>query len=81
MENELILQQFDKIEQKIERLIAERGELEATNKELKDKVATLEEGLQQSTQTQNKIAEERALIRSKIDGLLAKLSEMASDET
>lgn len=81
MENELIIQQFEKIEQKIERLIAERRELEATNQELQQKVAAIEEELQQKGQAENKIAQERALIRSKIDGLLVKLNDMASEET
>lgn len=81
MENELILQQFEKIEQKIERLIAERRQLEATNQELRHNVATLEEELQHKVQAENKIAEERTLIRSKVDGLLAKLNDMASKET
>lgn len=81
MESELILQQFEKIENKIERLIAERRELEATNLELRNKVATLEEELQQKVQAENKSAEERSLIRSKIDGLLVKLNEMAREET
>ena len=81
MENELILQQFEKIEQKIERLIAERRELKATNQDLTRKVATLEEELQQNVQAENKITEERTLIRSKIDALLGKLNDMASEET
>ena len=74
MENQLILQQFAKIEEKVERLIAERGEFE-------DRIATLEEELQQKVRTENKIAEERAMIRSRVDGLLAKLGDRTNKET
>ena len=80
MENQLILQQFAKIEEKVERLIAERAELETANLELKRRIAELEEELQQKVRTENMVAEERALIRSKVDGLLAKLGDHMNKE-
>ena len=80
MENQLILQQFAEIEEKVERLISERAELETANLKLEQRIAELEEELQQKVQTENMVAEERALIRSKVDGLLAKLGDRMNKE-
>lgn len=80
MENELILQQFDEIEQKVERLIGALASLEATNRELTDKVGRLEQALEEKIEAEKTYNEERGLIRSKIDGLLIRLEEIAETE-
>ena len=77
MDNEFILKQFDEIEQKVERLIEICNALEATNLEQKNKIISLEEEIQGKVEAERSYAEEKALIRSKIDGLLVKLNKVS----
>lgn len=80
MDNEFILKQFDEIEKKVENLINVCKSFETTNLELKNKVERLEEELQGKVEAENNYAQERALIRSKIDGLLGRLEDMTEAE-
>ena len=75
--NEFILKQFEEIEQKVERLIETCNALEATNLEQNNKIKSLEEEIQGKVEAERSYAEEKALIRSKIDGLLVKLDEVS----
>ena len=79
MENEFILKQFEDIEQRVERLIEICNALEATNLEQKNKINSLEEEIQGKVEAERSYAGEKALIRSKIDGLLAKLDEVSKE--
>ena len=76
MDNEFILKQFEEIEKKVENLINVCKSLKTTNLELRNKVERLEEELQGKVETENNYAQEKALIRSKIDGLLGRLEDM-----
>jgi protein-arginine kinase activator protein McsA len=76
LDNVFILKQFEEIEQRVERLIEICTALEATNLELKNKIKSLEEEIQGKVEAERSYAEEKALIRSKIDGLLVKLDEV-----
>lgn len=80
MENEVIWQQFDEIEEKVEKLIKVCKSFEATNLELKNKIEKLEKELQGKVEVEKRYAEERELIRSKIDSLLVKLEDIIEDE-
>ena len=80
MDNEFILKQFDEIEKKVENLINVYKSFETTNLELRNKVERLEEELQGKVEAENNYAQERALIRSKIDGLLGRLEDMTEVE-
>jgi protein-arginine kinase activator protein McsA len=71
------LNKFDLFEQKVEKLIEFCNSLEATNLEQKNKIKSLEEEIQGKVEAERSFAEEKALIRSKIDGLLVKLDEVA----
>ena len=77
MDNEIILKQFEEIEQRVERLIEICNALEATNLEQKNKIKSLEEEIQGKVEAERSYAEGKALIRSKIDGLLARLDEIS----
>ena len=77
MENELISQQFEEIEKKVEKLIGALKSLEAANSQLEDKIRLLNEALQEKTEAEKNSNEERTLIRSKIDSLLIRLEEIA----
>lgn len=80
MDNEFILKQFEEIEKKVENLINVCKSLETTNLELRNKIEGLEEELQGKAEAENKYAEEKALIRSKIDSLLGRLGEITETD-
>ena len=79
MSDELVFRQFEEIEQKLERLIEICKAHEATNLELKLKIKNLEEEIQGKVEAERSYAEEKALIRSKVDGLLARIDGMISE--
>lgn len=76
MDNEQILRQFEEIEDKVVRLIDLCKAHEATNSELRDKIRRLEEELQSKVETETNYSQERDLVRSKIDSLLARLDDI-----
>jgi uncharacterized coiled-coil DUF342 family protein len=76
LDNEFILKQFEEIEKKVEDLINVCKSFKTTNLELRNKVERLEEELQGKVEAEDNYAQERALIRSKIDGLLGRLEDM-----
>ena len=78
MDNDLILRQFNEIEERIEHLLEACKTLEATNADLVDSVTLLEAELQDKVEAEKRYSEEKALVKSKIDGLLVKLGD-ASD--
>ena len=71
--------QFDEIEEKVGKLVEQQKALEAKNAELAEKVESLEEELRKKAETENTYSEQKALIRSKIDGLLSKLNELSTN--
>jgi hypothetical protein len=77
VDNDFVLKQFGEIEQKVERLIENCNAQAAANSELKHKLIRLEEEIQGKVEAENNYAEEKALIRSKIDGLLARLDDIS----
>lgn len=79
MDSEYILEQFGRIESKVEQLVGTCRSFELKNTELTNKIKSLEEELQSRTEAEKRYAEEKALIRSKIDGLMAKLDEILHD--
>ncbi len=76
MENENILQQFDEIEKRVERLMKICKSLEVTNSELSNKNKQIEEELLGKVKAEDNSEKERDLIRSKIEGLLTKLEDI-----
>ncbi len=79
LDKELILKQFDEIEQKVEKIIGICRSLENTNLELRDKIESLENHLKEKDQAEKNYIKEKDLIRTKIDGLLVKLNDFAED--
>ena len=77
MDNDFVLKQFEEIEQKVESLIENCNAQVAANSELKNKLIRLEEEIQGKVEAEKNYAEEKALIRSKIDGLLARLDDIS----
>jgi peptidoglycan hydrolase CwlO-like protein len=77
VDNDFVLKQFGEIENKVERLIENCKAQAAANSELKNKLASLEEEIRGKVEAEKNYAEEKALIRSKIDGLLARLDDIS----
>jgi len=77
VDNDFVLKQFGEIEHKVERLIENCRAQAAANSELKNKLTSLEEEIQGKVEAEKNYAEEKALIRSKIDGLLARLDDIS----
>jgi hypothetical protein len=79
LDSDLVIQQFEEIERRVENLIVACREFEEQNIELKNQVAKLEEELLVKQEAENRYREEKTLVRSKIDGLLTKLNTIAED--
>jgi len=77
VDNNVIVRQFEDIEQKVERLIGVCRQLEATNSELSNKIEQLEKELQGKIEEEKRYQAEKDLIRSKVDSLLAKLENIS----
>jgi chromosome segregation ATPase len=77
VDNDFVLKQFGEIERKVENLIENCKAQAAANSELKNKLTSLEEEIQGKDEAEKDYAEEKALIRSKIDGLLARLDDIS----
>jgi uncharacterized protein YlxW (UPF0749 family) len=73
LDNEAFLDQFAAIEKKVEKLIEISKSLQAANLELQNKIKQLEEELHLKSVSEQRHAEEKAFIRSRIDNLLTKL--------
>jgi len=77
VDNNVIVRQFEDIEQKVERLIGVCRQLEATNSKLSNKIEQLEKELQGKIEEEKRYQAEKDLIRSKVDSLLAKLENIS----
>jgi hypothetical protein len=75
LDNAIISGQFNDIEKKVARLIEICKRHEAANLELENKIKSLEEELLGKIEAEKSHAQEKALIRSKIDSLLVKIEE------
>ena len=78
MDNDFVLRRFGEIEHKVENLIENCKTQAVANSELKNKLKSLEEEKQGKVEAERGYAEEKALIRSKIDGLLVKLDKVSN---
>lgn len=76
MEDE-ILRQFGQIEQKVEEIIRRCQSLEKDNSKLSDRIRELEHQLSEKADAENRYAEQKTFIRSKIDNLLIRLDSIA----
>jgi cell division protein ZapB len=72
--DEDVLSQFDKIEEKVEKLIETCRSLEAANVELNNKYERLKQEANGKADAEKHYLEQRDLIKSKIDSLLSRLN-------
>ena len=75
MDIDALFSQFAEIEKKVEKLIEICSSQQAANLELHHKIKQLEEELHVKNEAVKRQMEEKALIRSRIDKLLARLEE------
>ena len=73
MNNDIILEQFNEIENRVESLISRCSSLEKANLALTATVENLETSLKDKETAENQESEIKTLIRSKIDNLLERL--------
>jgi septation ring formation regulator EzrA len=76
VEQDSIPQQFQKLEEKVGRLVQTCHDLQQSEVALKAKVRELEEALKTQDATSQHYMEEKTMIRSKIDNLLSKLDQV-----
>lgn len=76
MESDVLFRQFSEIEDKVEKLLGLCRSQQASISELQQTVKKLEEELHQKNESIQRQTEEKALIRSRIDNLLAKLEDL-----
>ncbi len=74
MDNEFLEGKFNDIDEKVDFLIELCQTLQVENTELMSKVENLEAELDKKSETESRYAEQQAIIRAKIDGLLSKLN-------
>lgn len=77
MDQDAILNQFGRIEQKISQLIEKCKRLETANIELQNHNESLKSQLEAKKATEKQNEEIKAMVISKIDGLMGKLDEFA----
>lgn len=70
---ETILQQFERIEQKVEHVVQARRQLQTENEELSNRIGQLESLVQEKVAAEKKHEELTALVRKKIDSLIGRL--------
>ena len=73
LDTELILQQFELIEQKVEHVVQARKQLQKENQDLSNRISQLENLIQEKAEVQKKHEELTALVRTKIDSLIGRL--------
>ena len=78
--NGQLFSQFDEIEKKVEQLFEKIQSLETLNAQLKEQISELEKGVKKKAEEEEKYLEEKALIRSKVDGLIQKINTFVTQE-
>lgn len=79
MDQETVLQQFEFLEQKIEKLIRVCEQYESENIELKRNNEILASQLREKEASEKQSEELKALVRSKIDSLMGRLSKFTEE--
>lgn len=81
MDNDNVMLQFDQLEQKVGNLIVKCNSLENLNTELSAKVKSLEDELKKKVEIEKNYSEQKTLIRSKVDNILAKLNNLSENRS
>lgn len=79
MDQETVLQQFEYLEKKIEQLIEAVKRRESENADLLSQNEHLSSQLQEKVAAEQRNDDLKALVRTKIDGLMGRLSEFTEE--
>lgn len=79
MDDNVISQQFKKLEEKVEQLVQACRNLKNANTALEAKIQDLEQALKKKDATAQRLMEERSMIRARIDDLLSKLDQVGGE--
>lgn len=74
MDSDVVLQQFEEIERKVEKMIERCKSLEMENTRLLSEIERLD---REKSEAEKSFLEEKMLVRSKIDNLFAKLENIS----
>lgn len=77
MDDNSLINQFEAIESRLDALLQICQDKDNQNKELSLRIEQLEEELRKKVEAEQQYAEEKALVRSKVDQLLMRLDEIA----
>ncbi len=77
MNNDVVMQMFDEIERRVEKLLERCKSLETENAQLIEEIERLELELKAKTEAEKSFVEERTKVRSKIDSLFARLENIS----
>lgn len=81
MEKQIVIEQFDAIERKIEGLIETNQQLTNENIRLREEIEALTHQLESLQENEQRQEEVKTIIRSKIDKIMAKLDDFSGSET
>lgn len=76
---EVIIQQFELIEKKVEHVVQVRKRIQKENEDLNNRIGQLESRIQEKAEAEKKHEELTTLVRSKIDSLIGKLEGIAEE--
>ena len=79
MDSETVLQNFERLENRVERLIEAIHQLKVENEALKQEKELLASQLSAKADAEQQNEELKSLVRSKIDNLMGRLSEFVDD--
>ncbi len=80
MDEESILRDFDKLAERLDRLVLRAEALGKENARLAERARTLEEELRKKSEAEARLLAERNEVRSRIDGLLGRIREEGSGD-
>jgi len=81
LDDQGLISQFETIEKRLDELIQICIDKDKQNKELILRVEKLEEELRTKVKAEQRYAEEKALVRSRVDQLLIRLEDIATIDT
>lgn len=77
MDDQSLIDQFQTIEKRLDTLLQVCKDKDDQNRELSLRIEQLEEELRTKVEAEQRYAEEKALVRSKVDQLLVRLDDIA----
>ncbi len=80
METDEVMLQLDSLVEKVDGLIKQCESLQQENADLSDRIRRLESELEQKTESENHFSRQKDQIRSKIDGLIARIDSVAENQ-